>query len=144
MELQSKYDPQAVESKWYQYWLDNKLFSSKPDGREPYTIVIPPPNVTGVLHMGHMLNNTIQDILVRRARMEGKNACWVPGTDHASIATEAKVAGHQKARPDTRRIPQARMGLDARARGHHTQAAATPRSIMRLGPHGIYHGRDTL
>lgn len=91
MELVSKYDPQAVESKWYQYWLDNKLFSSKPDGREPYTVVIPPPNVTGVLHMGHMLNNTIQDILVRRARMEGKNACWVPGTDHASIATEAKV-----------------------------------------------------
>ena len=80
-----------MESKWYQYWLDNKLFSSKPDGREPYTVVIPPPNVTGVLHMGHMLNNTIQDILVRRARMEGKNACWVPGTDHASIATEAKV-----------------------------------------------------
>ena len=91
MELASKYDPQAVESKWYQYWLDNKLFSSKPDGREPYTVAIPPPNVTGVLHMGHMLNNTIQDILVRRARMEGKNACWVPGTDHASIATEAKV-----------------------------------------------------
>ena len=91
MELASKYDPQDVESKWYQYWLDNKLFSSKPDGREPYTVVIPPPNVTGVLHMGHMLNNTIQDILVRRARMMGKNACWVPGTDHASIATEAKV-----------------------------------------------------
>ncbi len=93
MELASKYDPKEVESKWYQYWLDNKLFSSKPDGREPYTVVIPPPNVTGVLHMGHMLNNTIQDILVRRARMEGKNACWVPGTDHASIATEAKVVG---------------------------------------------------
>ena len=91
MELASKYDPKEVESKWYQYWLDNKLFASKPDAREPYTIVIPPPNVTGVLHMGHMLNNTIQDILVRRARMEGKNACWVPGTDHASIATEAKV-----------------------------------------------------
>ncbi len=91
MEIASKYDPSEVEGKWYQYWLDNKLFSSKPDGREPYTIVIPPPNVTGVLHMGHMLNNTIQDILVRRARMEGKNACWVPGTDHASIATEAKV-----------------------------------------------------
>ena len=91
MELASKYEPQEVESKWYQYWLDNKLFSSKPDNREPYTVVIPPPNVTGVLHMGHMLNNTIQDILVRRARMEGKNACWVPGTDHASIATEAKV-----------------------------------------------------
>ena len=91
MEIASKYDPKEVEGKWYQYWLDNKLFSSKPDGREPYTVVIPPPNVTGVLHMGHMLNNTIQDILVRRARMEGKNACWVPGTDHASIATEAKV-----------------------------------------------------
>ena len=91
MELASKYDPHAVESKWYEYWLEHKLFSSKPDGRQPYTIVIPPPNVTGVLHMGHMLNNTIQDILVRRARQEGKNACWVPGTDHASIATEAKV-----------------------------------------------------
>ena len=92
MELASKYDPKEVESKWYQYWLDNKLFASKPDNtREPYTIVMPPPNVTGVLHMGHMLNNTIQDILVRRARMEVKNACWVPGTDHASIATEAKV-----------------------------------------------------
>ena len=91
MELASQYNPADVEGKWYQYWLDHKLFSSKPDGREPYTVVIPPPNVTGVLHMGHMLNNTIQDILVRRARMEGKNACWVPGTDHASIATEAKV-----------------------------------------------------
>ena len=91
MELASKYNPTDIESKWYQYWIDNKLFSSKPDGREPYTIVIPPPNVTGVLHMGHMLNNTIQDILVRHARMLGKNACWVPGTDHASIATEAKV-----------------------------------------------------
>ena len=91
MELASKYAPHDVEAKWYQYWIDNKLFSSKPDGREPYTIVIPPPNVTGVLHMGHMLNNTIQDILVRKARLDGKNACWVPGTDHASIATEAKV-----------------------------------------------------
>ena len=91
MELASKYNPTDIESKWYQYWLDNKFFHSTPDGREPYTIVIPPPNVTGVLHMGHMLNNTIQDVLVRRARMMGKNACWVPGTDHASIATEAKV-----------------------------------------------------
>ncbi len=91
MELATKYSPKEVESKWYQYWLDHKLFSSKPDDREPYTIVIPPPNVTGVLHMGHMLNNTIQDILVRKARLDGKNACWVPGTDHASIATEAKV-----------------------------------------------------
>ncbi|MCR4921046.1 MAG: class I tRNA ligase family protein, partial [Bacteroidaceae bacterium] len=90
-ELATKYDPSEVEGKWYQYWLDKKLFSSKPDGREPYTVVIPPPNVTGVLHMGHVLNETIQDILVRHARMQGKNACWVPGTDHASIATEAKV-----------------------------------------------------
>ena len=91
MELASKYSPQDVETKWYQYWIDNKLFSSKPDAREPFTVVIPPPNVTGVLHMGHMLNETIQDILVRKARLDGKNACWVPGTDHASIATEAKV-----------------------------------------------------
>ena len=91
MEIASKYNPADVEGKWYQYWLEQGFFKSKPDGREPYTIVIPPPNVTGVLHMGHMLNNTIQDILVRRARMQGKNACWVPGTDHASIATEAKV-----------------------------------------------------
>ena len=91
MELAQTYNPEEVEGKWYQYWTDNHLFSSKPDGRKPYTVVIPPPNVTGVLHMGHMLNETIQDILVRHARMEGKNACWVPGTDHASIATEAKV-----------------------------------------------------
>ena len=91
MELASKYNPADVEGKWYEYWTKHRLFHSEPDDREPYTVVIPPPNVTGVLHMGHMLNNTIQDILVRRARMEGKNACWVPGTDHASIATEAKV-----------------------------------------------------
>jgi len=89
--MDSKYNPTDIEARWYQYWLDNKLFHSEPDGREPFTIVIPPPNVTGVLHMGHVLNETIQDILVRRARLEGKNACWVPGTDHASIATEAKV-----------------------------------------------------
>ena len=98
MEMASKYNPADVEGRWYRYWTDHKLFSSKPDGREPYTVVIPPPNVTGVLHMGHILNNTIQDILVRRARMEGKNACWVPGTDHASIATEAKVVGMLAAR----------------------------------------------
>lgn len=91
MEIPKKYDPQLVEDKWYQYWIDKGYFSSKPDNREPYTIVIPPPNVTGILHMGHMLNNTLQDVLIRRARMLGKNACWVPGTDHASIATEAKV-----------------------------------------------------
>ena len=91
MEIASKYDPSQTEGKWYSYWMDKGFFKSQPDEREPYTVVIPPPNVTGVLHMGHMLNNTIQDILVRRARMLGKNACWVPGTDHASIATEAKV-----------------------------------------------------
>jgi valyl-tRNA synthetase len=91
MELPAQYNSNASETKWYDFWLQNGFFESKPDDREPYTVVIPPPNVTGVLHMGHMLNNTIQDVLVRRARMLGKNACWVPGTDHASIATEAKV-----------------------------------------------------
>src|SRR3982751_6662172 len=97
-ELPKIYDPSTVEDKWYSYWLKQKFFKSVPDEREPYTIVIPPPNVTGVLHMGHMLNNTIQDVLVRRARMKGKNACWVPGTDHASIATEAKVVAMLKER----------------------------------------------
>jgi len=96
MEIPSRYSPQEIEDKWYKFWLDKNYFHSEPDNREPYTVVIPPPNVTGVLHMGHMLNNTIQDVLVRRARMQGKNACWVPGTDHASIATEAKVVGHLK------------------------------------------------
>jgi len=91
MDLSKIYNPTETENKWYQYWLDKKFFRSLPDKRTPYTIVIPPPNVTGVLHMGHMLNNTIQDVLIRRARMRGFNACWVPGTDHASIATEAKV-----------------------------------------------------
>ena len=90
-ELSKIYNPQETESKWYAHWMNEKFFKSVPDERPPYTIVIPPPNVTGVLHMGHMLNNTIQDVLIRRARMLGKNACWVPGTDHASIATEAKV-----------------------------------------------------
>src|ERR1043165_5133178 len=96
MELPTKYDPKLTEDKWYKYWLDLNLFHSEPDGREPFTIVIPPPNVTGVLHMGHMLNNTIQDVLIRKARMEGKQSCWVPGTDHASIATEAKVVAMLK------------------------------------------------
>lgn len=96
MEIAAKYDPSGIEEKWYQHWLNKNYFRSVPDEREPYTIVIPPPNVTGVLHMGHMLNNTIQDVLVRRARMQGKNACWLPGTDHASIATEAKVVAKLK------------------------------------------------
>ena len=91
MELPAQYNSNASETKWYDFWLKNGFFESNTDDREPYSGVIPPPNVTGVLHMGHMLNNTIQDVLVRRARMLGKNACWVPGTDHASIATEAKV-----------------------------------------------------
>ena len=97
MELSAKYDPSLVEDKWYAYWLKNKFFHSEPDGREPYTIVIPPPNVTGILHMGHVLNNTLNDVLIRKARMDGKNACWVPGTDHASIATESKVVAKLKA-----------------------------------------------
>ena len=93
MAISTKYNPKVVEDKWYQYWLDHKFFRSQPNpNKEPFCIIIPPPNVTGVLHMGHMLNNTIQDVLVRKARMEGKEALWVPGTDHASIATEAKVA----------------------------------------------------
>ena len=97
MQIADKYNPQETEQKWYDFWLENKFFHSEPDDRPPYTIVIPPPNVTGILHMGHMLNNTIQDVLVRRARMQGFNACWVPGTDHASIATEAKVVAKLKA-----------------------------------------------
>src|ERR1700743_2127814 len=98
MSISKTYHPKEAEDKWYSYWLEHKFFRSVPDEREPYTIVIPPPNVTGVLHMGHMLNNTIQDVLIRRARMQGKNACWVPGTDHASIATEAKVVAMLKER----------------------------------------------
>jgi valyl-tRNA synthetase len=96
MSIPAQVDAKAIEEKWYRYWMDNGYFASKPDHRKPYTIVIPPPNVTGVLHMGHMLNNTIQDVLIRRARLNGFNACWVPGTDHASIATEAKVVAKLK------------------------------------------------
>ena len=96
MDIPSKYDPSKTEQRWYEYWMKNDYFSSRPDEREPYTIVIPPPNVTGVLHMGHMLNNTIQDVLIRKNRMDGKNALWVPGTDHASIATEARVVAKLK------------------------------------------------
>jgi len=96
MALEVKYNAQNIENKWYNYWIENNYFHSEVDEREPYSIVIPPPNVTGILHMGHMLNNTIQDVLIRRARLQGKNACWVPGTDHASIATEAKVVAKLK------------------------------------------------
>ena len=98
MELNTKYNPAEVEDKWYAYWLKNRCFHSEPDSRDPYTIVIPPPNVTGILHMGHVLNNTLNDVLIRKARMDGKNACWVPGTDHASIATESKVVARLKER----------------------------------------------
>ena len=97
MELAAKYNAAEVEDKWYAYWLDHKFFHSEPNEKEPYTIVIPPPNVTGILHMGHVLNNTLNDVLIRNARMHGKNACWVPGTDHASIATESKVVAKLKA-----------------------------------------------
>ena len=103
MSIPKTYQPKEAEDKWYSYWLQHKFFRSVPDEREPYTIVMPPPNVTGVLHMGHMLNNTIQDVLIRRARMQGKNACWVPGTDHASIATEAKVVAMLKERGITKK-----------------------------------------
>src|SRR5690606_22905562 len=96
MSISKTYNPKEAEDKWYSYWMEKGFFRSVPDGREPYTIVMPPPNVTGVLHMGHMLNNTLQDVLIRRARMQGKNACWVPGTDHASIATEATVVAMLK------------------------------------------------
>ena len=118
MQIPSKFVSQSVEEKWYSYWMENDYFSSTPDDRDPYTIVIPPPNVTGVLHMGHMLNNTLQDIIIRRARMQGYNACWVPGTDHASIATEAKVVARLKEQGIekstlSRELFKTRLGLDA-------------------------------
>ena len=133
MELASKYSPTEVESKWYQYWLDHKLFSSKPDGREPYTIVIPPPNVTGVLHMGHMLNNTIQDIQVRKARLDGKNACWVPGTDHASIATEAKVVNKLAAQGIRKRDLTREQFLEHAWDWTHEHGGIILKQLRRLG-----------
>ena len=133
MELATKYAPNEVEGKWYQYWLDHKLFSSKPDGREPYTIVIPPPNVTGVLHMGHMLNNTIQDILVRKARLDGKNACWVPGTDHASIATEAKVVNKLAAQGIKKRDLTREQFLEHAWEWTHEHGGIILKQLRRLG-----------
>ncbi|MDR3119216.1 MAG: valine--tRNA ligase [Mediterranea sp.] len=133
MELASKYNPADVEGKWYAYWMHFKLFSSKPDSREPYTVVIPPPNVTGVLHMGHMLNNTIQDILIRRARMEGKNACWVPGTDHASIATEAKVVDKLAARGIRKTDLSREEFLDHAWEWTHEHGDIILRQLRRLG-----------
>ena len=133
MELATKYSPTEVESKWYQYWLDHKLFSSKPDNREPYTIVIPPPNVTGVLHMGHMLNNTIQDILIRKARLDGKNACWVPGTDHASIATEAKVVNKLAAQGIKKRDLTREQFLEHAWDWTHEHGGIILKQLRRLG-----------
>ena len=133
MELATKYAPNEVEAKWYQYWLDHKLFSSKPDGREPYTIVIPPPNVTGVLHMGHMLNNTIQDILVRKARLDGRNACWVPGTDHASIATEAKVVNKLAAQGIKKRDLTREQFLEHAWDWTHEHGGIILKQLRRLG-----------
>lgn len=146
MEIASKYNPAEVEDKWYKYWLDNGFFKSKPDDREPYTIVIPPPNVTGVLHMGHMLNNTIQDILVRRARMMGKNACWVPGTDHASIATEAKVVNKLAQEGIKKQTLAAKTSLSMPGSGQTSTGASFWNSLkagrfLRLGPYRIHHGR---
>ena len=145
MEIGAKYTPQQIESKWYDYWIRHNFFHSTPDGREPYTIVIPPPNVTGVLHMGHMLNETIQDVLVRRARMQGKNACWVPGTDHASIATEAKVV--QKLKADgidknslTREEFKTRLAVERETRRHHPEPTAQTRRFVRLGAYQIHDG----
>ena len=133
MELATKYNPEEVEGKWYEYWMNHHLFSSKPDARKPYTIVIPPPNVTGVLHMGHMLNNTIQDILVRRARMEGKNACWVPGTDHASIATEAKVVNRLAQRGIKKQELTREEFLGHAWEWTHEHGGIIPKQLRRLG-----------
>ena len=133
MEQSTKYSPEEVESKWYRYWTDHHLFGSHPDGRESYTIVIPPPNVTGVLHMGHMLNNTIQDILVRRARMMGKNACWVPGTDHASIATEAKVVGKLAKEGIRKRDLTREEFLEHAWEWTHTHGGIILKQLRRLG-----------
>lgn len=121
--LSKHYEHQSTEDKWYAHWMDKGYFRSVPDDREPYTIVIPPPNVTGVLHMGHMLNNTIQDVLIRRARMKGYNACWVPGTDHASIATEAKVVAKLKAEGISNRISAGRISSGTPLSGRTATAA---------------------
>ncbi len=133
MDIPSKYEPGKAEDKWYKYWMDNGFFKSTPDEREPYTIVIPPPNVTGVLHMGHMLNNTIQDVLIRRARMQGKNACWVPGTDHASIATEAKVVDKLKAEGITKHDLTREQFLGYAWEWTHKHGGIILKQLKRLG-----------
>ena len=135
--IPTNYDPRTSEEKWYQYWMEHRFFHSTVDKkRTPYCIVIPPPNVTGVLHMGHMLNNTIQDVLVRRARLLGKNACWVPGTDHASIATEAKVVAKLKS--------EGIVDMDGKARGDHPRTIKAIGSILRLGQNLLHDGRDSF
>jgi valyl-tRNA synthetase len=133
MNLPTKYDPLTTESKWYDYWMKHGFFRSIPDEREPYTIVIPPPNVTGVLHMGHMLNNTIQDVLIRRARMLGKNACWVPGTDHASIATEAKVVAKLKSEGIEKRDISRKEFLDHAWEWTHKHGGIILEQLKKLG-----------
>ena len=145
-EISSRYNPAETEDKWYKYWLDNGFFNSEPDNREPYCIVIPPPNVTGVLHMGHMLNNTIQDILVRRARMQEKNACWVPGTDHASIATEAKVVEKLKNEGLKNHHSHANSSSSTLGSGRETwrnysRTVKEIGSFVRLAKNKIYYGR---
>ncbi len=133
MDIPSKYEPGKAENRWYKYWMDNGFFKSTPDEREPYTIVIPPPNVTGVLHMGHMLNNTIQDVLIRSARMLGKNACWVPGTDHASIATEAKVVAKLKSEGIEKRDLTREKFLDYAWEWTHKHGGIILEQLKRLG-----------
>ena len=148
MQIADKYSPQEIESKWYDYWMEHRLFHSEPDEREPYTIVIPPPNVTGMLHMGHMLNNTLQDVLVRRARMQGKNACWVPGTDHASIATEAKVVaklkaeGIEKSSLSREEFLRHAWDLEREIRRRDPATAAQAGRLVRLGAHLLHDGRS--
>ena len=147
MALEAKYIAKEVEDKWYQYWMEHRYFHSEVDNREPYTIVIPPPNVTGVLHMGHMLNNTIQDVLIRRARLKGFNACWVPGTDHASIATEAKVVAKLKEqgiqKKDLSREEFLKHAWDWTYEygGVILEQLKKTGLFLRLGPHQVYDGR---
>jgi valyl-tRNA synthetase len=144
MDIPSRYEPGRAENKWYGFWMKNGFFRSKPDDREPYTIVIPPPNVTGVLHMGHMLNNTIQDVLVRRARMLGKNACWVPGTDHASIATEAKVVAKLKNEGIEKRDLSREEFIGHAWEWTNKHGGIILEQLKRLGPYPLYHGRKKV
>ena len=147
MQIADKYSPQEIESKWYDYWMEHRLFHSEPDEREPYTIVIPPPNVTGMLHMGHMLNNTLQDVLVRRARMQGKNACWVPGTDHARSPRKPRWwpnsrRGDREIVALARRVPASCLGLEREIRRRDPATAAQAGRLVRLGAHLLHDGRS--